>query len=154
MRKGKLITERAKTIKPGDVYLDKGVKLMVTVGSVENGIVKGETSIGQPCKTDAKSLVILTIFDQKEEVSFDLDHSQQEYLYKNYREHDYNFFVKKDPLNNYKPYAVVFTKDVKMIDHINHMSPIADAYGMYVASQKAIGEPAKKFEDWYFDVSV
>lgn len=50
--------------------------------------------------------------------------------------------------------GVVMCKDSTMMSKIGQIAPLANAYGQYVAQQKAAGEGAKEFTDWYFEISV
>ena len=50
--------------------------------------------------------------------------------------------------------AYVAAKNNEMQSVVNYIAPIVNAYGKYVASQKANKEPAKNFGDWFFDVSI
>lgn len=50
--------------------------------------------------------------------------------------------------------AVVLTKEAEFLNMIHAIAPLGNAYGKYVAQQKASGEGAKEFTNWYFDVSI
>ena len=84
---------------------------------------------------------------------FTLNAEQQSYVYKSGRGENVQFFTR----NNHvlmEEQAIVFAKNMEMQVVVNYIAPVADAYGKYVAGQKSIGEPAKSFGDWFFDVSI
>lgn len=158
MRKGKLKIETKKTIKPGDVCFDTVDKKCIDIIKIDDtGILTQDTctrvarplikSVGLP----ADRFVGLFIEDEVTEEVFPLDPIQQAYVFKNESRDRLLFFT---CLQGDKNIAVALTKDVNMQCAMNKLAPVADMYGEYVAAQKAIKEPAKRFNDWYFSVSV
>ena len=155
MRKGKLVIQEKKTFKAFDVCFDKVAKACVEILRVDGDNIWVRQKLTQnPGKVSADSLIELIVQDTVEDKKFfEIAPAQQHYLYKSAGRDQFHF-ITKDDLIRKKAIAYVLCKEVRMQGDINHIAPIANAYGMYVASQKAIGERAEKFEDWYFDVSI
>lgn len=158
MRKGKLIVVEKSNIKPTDVCFDTVTKRCVEIMKIDNaGLFSRDVITGapqQPIKDvglPAERFVELVIEDEVTEEVFPLDPAQQGYIFKNEKRDRLLFFT---CLSGEKTFAVALSKDVNMQSVMNKMAPIADLYGEYVAGQKAIKEPAKRFNDWYFSVSV
>lgn len=158
MRKGKLLVVPKETLKPGDICFDTVDKRCVDIVKIDStGILTQETRtrFPRPLINDvglpADRFVDLFIEDEITEEKFPLDPVQQAYIFKNESRDRLLFFT---AVSGEKNFAVVLSKDVSMQYAMNRMAPVADMYGQYVASQKAINEPAKSFNDWYFSVSV
>lgn len=83
------------------------------------------------------------------------DQTQAEYLEKKLEENVFSFIdVAIYDSGELVRRAHVLTKQAKAMEFVDDIAPLAMQYGKYVASQKASGEGAKKFRDWYFDISI
>jgi hypothetical protein len=155
MRKGQFIKEPKTKFKPKDIVFDPMVKELVIVNSIKDGVIEGQTvSHGQPCQVHALNLLErFTIQDTMTKEEFPLNLTQHSYVYKSGYGDNLKFYTRKNSLTG-DVEAVVYAKNVEMMSTINSMSNIGDAYGKYVAGQKAMNEPAKNFKDWFFDISI
>ena len=158
MRKGKLLVVTKQVLKPGDICFDTTDKKCVDIVKMDStGVLTQDTCtrVARPLISSvdvpADRFVELFIEDEVTEEVFPLDPLQQSYVFKNESRDRLLFFT---CLQGNKNIAVALTKDVNMQHAMNKLSPVADLYGEYVASQKSIKEPAKHFDDWYFSVSV
>ena len=156
MRKGELVIEPAKP-KSGLRLFNKTVKKAMDIQKNDDGnlICLDANYRNNPSKIidGTDEFVRLLVKDRMSGEFFELHESQHEYIYRKDRTAEFYFHTKDDHAEDRKV-AFIFAKNIGMISIVRLASCLADAYGMYVASQKAINEPAKKFEDWYFDVSV
>jgi len=157
MRKGRLIIENVGDAEVGSTYFDLDAKICVTVEKVmEAGLVEGVNArFGGPVKIHANSdrLCVLTVEDLITDEVFDLNIIQQPYVYKAGETMDFKFYT-RDVEGGVNEEAFILAKNVEMSAHVKMMSTIVDSYGQYVSGQKSINEPAKNFEDWFFDVSI
>ena len=157
MRKGELLIEAIKP-KKGMRLFNKTVKKAVDILGNDDGnlICVNSNFRVNPSKIieDTDEFVRILVKDRMTGECFELHESQQEYIYKKDRNADFYFYTKTDHKEEKREVAFIFAKNVGMISVVKLANSLADAYGMYVAGQKSINEPAKKFEDWYFDVSV
>lgn len=155
MRKGELIIEQPKTISPGDRLFDIDLKLPVVVDKIEDEDILVRNRINkEKLTTNSRDLVKLLVKDTVEDDAFfEIKLEHQAFIYKNENKDQFFFITHDDTVLNIA-FAVVLCKEPITQSTMNFIAPIADAYGMYVASQKAIGEPAKKFSDWYFSISI
>ena len=157
MRKGKLLIREKSSISEREVCFDRVNKCPVEVISENVGnytIVHKLTRIVSQIfhiDFDITSFVDLFIEDEITGEIFPLEVTQQTYIFSNENRNHLKFFTH---FNGSKNIATVLSKDMIMQSMVNHFSPIGDSYGIYVAQQKSINEPAKNFGDWYFSVSV
>lgn len=158
MRKGKLLIVEKSSVKEADLCFDTEVKKPVDV------VLIGKDSIityEETTRTKLEPVNILTVSPYRfvnlfveDEVTgekFKIFAFQQSYVYSSEGRDRLLFITQKiGP----EEYAFVICKESGTQSQINRFAPIADAYGMYICQQKAINEPAKKFNDWYFAVSI
>ena len=151
-----MIIEKPKTIKPGDIFFDSNAKVMFKVGKLEDGVITGVNPVnGGTIRIHAQSddLHHLIVEDAITEERFEISYDQQAYLYKSGMGKDFKFFDRTNHMYNIQE-AVILAKNLNQTIFVKEMNVIANEYGMYVAGQKAINEPAKTFEDWHFEVSI
>ena len=154
MRKGQLIKKDVSTLKPGDSAFDTSAKHFFTVISIKDDAIEGRTIFGSPCRVHKESVIIvLEVKDMITGEHFKLNATQQEYIYKSGKGDSLQFYTRANHLLDEEE-AVVLAKNVEMQSQINDVSVVVDSYANYVASQKANGEPADKFTDWFFNVSI
>lgn len=158
MRKGRLLITPKNLLKPGELCFDTLDKRCILIVKIDdNGILTEEAStrtarpaishVGLP----ADRFVALSIEDEVTDEVFPLDPLQQSYIFRSENRDRVLFFTCRA---GGKEIAVVLSKDVNMQHTMNKMAPVADAYGEYVAVQKSMKEPAKRFADWFHSVSV
>ena len=154
MRKGQLIKQDISTLKPGDSAFCTSAKHFFTVKKISPETIEGITIFGNPCKIHKESVIIvLKVKDMITQEEFTLNSTQQEYVYKCGKGESLLFYTRNNELLKEEE-AVVLAKNIRMQSTISSMAVIVDAYAKYVTSQKANGEPAQKFTDWFFDVSI
>jgi len=156
MRKGKLLIETPKTIKPNDIYFDIQEKITIIIHSLKEGIITGrDITTGNEIRvhSNVDNLKQLLVQDVINDDVFELNYEQQAYLYKCGLGSDFQFFDRKNEKYNIQE-ACVLAKNLNQVSMVRNIDLIATSYGMYVAGQKSINEPAKKFSDWHFDVSI
>tara|TARA_R110000782_G_scaffold56886_2_gene118972 strand:+ start:377 stop:841 length:465 start_codon:yes stop_codon:yes gene_type:complete len=154
MRIGKLVVTKKVTFKVGDKCFDTVSKQNVEIKKMDGRGIWMQDEYGNPHKGDAESLVDISVKDTVEETLFVLGNDQKAYMYRSESKENFRFLTYTDFSNNEEETAVIIAKTIKLRSHVRFLSGIVDAYGMYVASQKAIKEPAKKFEDWFFNISI
>ena len=154
MRKGKLIIKKKLIFKSGDKCFDTIEKIPMVVDQVDGKNIYGVNRItGSPLKVLSEHVIEMLVQDTVEEKAFfELAVSQQAYMFKAEGNDMFRFITIEGNSNTEE--VVVLCKEIALKNTINFITPIADAYGLYVASQKSISEPAKKFSDWYFNISV
>jgi hypothetical protein len=154
MRKGELIKEDIKRLKAGDRAFDTSTKQFFVVTTIEDDAINGKLLSGGPCRIQKDSVICqLKIMDTVTREEFILNAEQQAYVYKSGRGDNVSFFTRDNQLLM-ETQAIVAAKNVEMQGVVNYIEPIVNAYGKYVASQKANKEPAKNFKDWFFDISI
>lgn len=158
MRKGKLLIVENLTIKEKGIYFDTEKKMVVEVIKITDNAVKIQEIMNRHASysidiltVNEGRLVKLIIEDDVTYDKFEIIHFQQYYIY-SAPSRDRLFFITHKIAHQEFAYAVC--KESGTQSQINKFAPIADAYGKYVCQQKAINEPAKKFDDWYFAVSI
>ena len=142
------------TIIPGDIYFDIQEKKWFKISTIEEGIINGEDAvIGGPIRVHSSvdNLRHLVVEDVITKERFETAYQLQSYLFKSGKADHFKFYDRTNHKHEIQE-AVVLCHDVNQTSMVKDMDVIATAYGNYVANQKAIGEPAKKFSDWHFDV--
>jgi len=156
MRRGQLLVEKPRTVKPGDIYFDIQEKICIKISTIDEGIINGEDAIiGNPLRvhSNADNLRHLVVEDVITHERFETAYGLQAYLYKCGKSDNFKFYDRTNHKHEIQE-AVVLCRENNQASLVKNMNVMATAYGNYVANQKAIGEPAKKFEDWHFDVSI
>ncbi|MHA1123832.1 MAG: hypothetical protein ACTSPC_13640 [Candidatus Heimdallarchaeota archaeon] len=154
MRKGQLIKKDVSTLKAGDSAFCTHAKHFFTVKEIDGEVIHGTSPMGNPCRIRKDSVII----DLKDEdvmtgETFLLNSEQQEYIYKSGKGDNLQFYTRYNQLLG-EDEAVVLAKNSKMMALTNEAEKIVDAYAKYVTSQKVNNEPAEKFKDWFFNVSI
>lgn len=158
MRKGKLLIVEKSNLKGSDTCFDCEAKKPIDVIKIDNGyiithdlITNTRLPVIDSVEMNPDRFVNLFIEDEVTGEKFEVIQFQQPYVYSSEGRDRLLFITQKiGP----KEYAFVICKEAGTQSQINRFAPIADAYGKYVCQQKAINEPAKKFDDWYFAVSI
>jgi len=144
MRKGQLIKKDVSTLKAGDSAFCTHAKHFFTVKEIDGEVIHGTSPMGNPCRIRKDSVIIdLKVEDVMTGETFLLNSEQQEYIYKS---------GKGDNLQFYTRYNQLLGEDEAALT--NEAEKIVDAYAKYVTSQKVNNEPAEKFKDWFFNVSI
>lgn len=158
MRKGELKIEKVKKPKVNRIYFNSDTKSCIFIKAFrEDGSYYGVNAAypANPVSiyNDTDEFFEVTVVDSVTREEFDMNVRQIPYVYKSGQGNDFKFYTMIDPLSG-EELAWVLAKNVEMTCDVRNMANIADSYGNYVSGQKSIKEPAKNFEDWFFDVSI
>lgn len=146
MRKGKVNIESIKFAKPMDAFFEVDAKEIIRITSIKGGVVDGfKIPTSGPVKTQSARLRKITVVDNMTNEIFQVDFSQQRYLYDIGQDSEVNFDVQPGGVMN------VFLKNEKSIAEVKKMNCLAMGYGEYVARMKSMNKGASDFFTWYSD---
>lgn len=156
MRRGQLLIETPRTVKPGDIYFDIQEKMCIKISTIEEGIINGEDAITRaPLRvhSNVENLRHLVVEDVITHERFETAYDLQSYLYRCGKTDNFKFYDRTNHKHEIQE-AVILCHSINQTSLVKIMDVMATAYGNYVAGQKMKKEPAKKFSDWHFDVSI
>jgi len=140
MRKGKLIIQKPKVLKPHDIYFDSNAKIMLKIIKIERGIITGSDPVfGGDIRihTESDDLFHLLVEDELTGEKFEISYDQQAYLYKSGMGKDFKFFDRINHKYNIQE-AVILAKNLNQTNFIKEVNVIANEYGMYVAGHQRL----------------